>query len=86
LVNEAMACGLPVLVSSRCGCAGDLVRNGENGFVFEPARESKLAERMLLLSTMPDGTRAAMGRRSCEIIAKYSPENWASEVARIVRQ
>src|SRR5205814_8959552 len=35
-VNEAMASGLPVLVSDRCGCAEDLVRDGVNGFAFDP--------------------------------------------------
>jgi glycosyltransferase involved in cell wall biosynthesis len=34
-VNEAMACSKPVLVSDKVGCAVDLVRNGENGFVFK---------------------------------------------------
>jgi 1,2-diacylglycerol 3-alpha-glucosyltransferase len=36
VVNEAMACGLPVLVSDRCGCAPDLVPEGQNGFTFKP--------------------------------------------------
>src|SRR5206468_3929765 len=35
VVNEAMASGLPVLVSDRCGSA-ELVQNGNNGFVFDP--------------------------------------------------
>ncbi len=36
VVNEAMACGLPILLSSHCGCAVDLVRDGHNGFIFDP--------------------------------------------------
>jgi glycosyltransferase involved in cell wall biosynthesis len=36
VVNEAMACGLPVLASERCGCARTLVRDGINGFRFDP--------------------------------------------------
>jgi glycosyltransferase involved in cell wall biosynthesis len=36
VVNEAMAAGLPVLVSDRCGCAPDLVEVGVNGFTFDP--------------------------------------------------
>jgi 1,2-diacylglycerol 3-alpha-glucosyltransferase len=36
VVNEAMASGLPVLVSERCGCAPDLVKNGVNGYTFDP--------------------------------------------------
>ena len=36
VVNEAMAAGLPVLVSERCGCASDLVAHGINGLLFDP--------------------------------------------------
>jgi glycosyltransferase involved in cell wall biosynthesis len=34
VVNEAMATGLPCVVSDRVGCAPDLVKGGETGFVF----------------------------------------------------
>lgn len=34
VVNEAMASGLPAVVSDRVGCAHDLVLNGKTGFVF----------------------------------------------------
>lgn len=33
-VNEALACGRPVLVSDRVGCAPDVVKHGSNGWVF----------------------------------------------------
>jgi len=33
-VNEAMVCGLPILVSNKVGCAADLIEQGKNGFVF----------------------------------------------------
>lgn len=33
-VNEALACGRPVLVSDHVGCAPDLVESGKNGWVF----------------------------------------------------
>lgn len=33
-VNEALACGQPVLVSDRVGCAVDLVRPGQTGEIF----------------------------------------------------
>jgi glycosyltransferase involved in cell wall biosynthesis len=33
--NEAMACGRPVIVSDRCGCAQDLVKEDVNGYIFE---------------------------------------------------
>lgn len=34
VANEACAAGVPVLVSQRAGVAGDLVRDGENGYVL----------------------------------------------------
>jgi glycosyltransferase involved in cell wall biosynthesis len=33
-VNEAMACGLPAIVSEVCGCAPELIINNETGYVF----------------------------------------------------
>jgi glycosyltransferase involved in cell wall biosynthesis len=77
VVNEAMAAGLPVLVSERCGCAPDLVEHGANGFVFDPAQPGELAQRMGELAAMPAEQRAAMGRRSRENIARFSPESFA---------
>ena len=35
VVNEAMACKLPVLVSSSCGCSDDLIKNSLTGFVYK---------------------------------------------------
>ena len=46
VVNEAMASGLPVLVSDRCGCAADLVQEGRNGFTFDPCNVEQLAQLM----------------------------------------
>jgi glycosyltransferase involved in cell wall biosynthesis len=38
VVNEAMACGMPVIVSEKCGCAPDLVQNGKNGISINPLK------------------------------------------------
>lgn len=44
VINEAIIMGLPVVVSSHVGCRADLVREGENGFVFEDNNVIALAE------------------------------------------
>ena len=79
VVNEAMASGLPVLVSNRCGCAADLVKEGENGWTFDPTNGEQMAELMLRISCDEDG-RLKMGNKSQEIIAKWGPERFASGV------
>src|SRR5262249_53133792 len=42
-VNEAMAAGLPVVVSTRCGCHEDLVDVRRNGRLFDPVQPNSLA-------------------------------------------
>lgn len=72
VVNEAMASGLPVLVSNRCGCAPDLVREGENGYAFNPADSDAIAASLDRLPRDP-AVLARMGARSQEIIAQFTP-------------
>lgn len=71
VVNEAMACGLPVLVSDQVGCAEDLVRYGENGYTFDPTDINALAQLMARVIG-DDDKRARMGVESQRIIAGHS--------------
>lgn len=73
VVNEAMAAGLAVLVSDRCGCAPDLVVEGQTGFVFHPGDADQLAS---LLETLSGGSvdLRAMGRAAAERVGRFSPE------------
>ena len=73
VVNEAMNFGLPIIVSDRVGCAEDLVRDGDNGFVFKSGDTEGLthAIRQLVSSAM---LRKQFGLRSSEIIGDFSIE------------
>jgi glycosyltransferase involved in cell wall biosynthesis len=79
VVNEAMASGLPVLVSNRCGCAADLVRDGENGWTFDPTNEEQIADLMLMIAG-DETRRKEMGLRSRKIIAEWGPDRFAAGV------
>jgi glycosyltransferase involved in cell wall biosynthesis len=46
VVNEALACGVPAIVSDQVGCADDLIRTGETGFVFPCGDVAQLSDRM----------------------------------------
>lgn len=76
VVNEAMAAGLPVLVSESTGCARDLVAIGENGYRFSAEDTKQLADLMMQVSALETDLRE-MGRRSQEIIADWSPTRFA---------
>jgi len=85
VVNEALAAGLPVIVSNRCGCAGDLVGHGTNGLLFDATDENQLTESLCRMDRWGVKERATAFNRSEELLAQYSPSNWAEEVIRIVR-
>ena len=52
VVNEAMACGVPAIVSDAVGCAPDLIRDGDTGFVFPAGDTAALANRLNRLAAM----------------------------------
>jgi glycosyltransferase involved in cell wall biosynthesis len=76
VVNEAMASGLPVLVSNRCGCAPDLLMEGINGFSFDPFNTEAIAQAMAAMAMLQEDRRKAMGEESRRIIANWGPERF----------
>lgn len=76
VVNEAMAAGLPVLVSERCGCSADLVVDGGNGFTFDPTDRSTLVQRLYDIAHKED--LSTMGQRSTEIVAGFAPDRFGT--------
>ncbi len=78
VVNEALAARLPVLVSNRCGCAPELIRDGYNGFVFDPLDVKRLADLMVHLSDHP--SLIQMGCNGQEIINRWSVDTFAESI------
>jgi len=58
-VNEALACGVPVVVSDRVGCAPDLVEGGDNGRVFASGDADALRAALSGLLTDPERLKNA---------------------------
>jgi phosphatidylinositol alpha 1,6-mannosyltransferase len=79
-VNEAMACGLPVIASSVAGCTADLVEDDWNGRVVRAGDISEFAHAMNELAR-DAALRSLMGRRGTERILRYSPEACAAGIA-----
>jgi glycosyltransferase involved in cell wall biosynthesis len=80
VVNEAMAAGLPVLVSSACGCVASLVQHGCNGFVFDPAVEGELTLTLSRFASQTEQARRAMAARSQEIISCWDLDRFVNSV------
>ena len=79
VVNEAAACGLPLVLSDRVGAAHDLLRDGENGFLVDAGRRRRerpaLSEISLRIRRMRQtrSGRARASSRATGATARASP-------------
>jgi len=80
VVNEAMACKLPIIISDAAGCAEDLVEDTWNGYKFSSGDTSHLATLMENMAG-DEKRRQEMGGHSYERTQQYSPEICANGIA-----
>jgi glycosyltransferase involved in cell wall biosynthesis len=74
VVNEAMACGVPAVVSDAVGCGPDLIEAGSTGAVFPLGNISALAEAIqATLALEPSSVRRHLSKK----MAAYSPASAA---------
>jgi len=84
VVLEAMAFGKPVICSQLAG-AVEMVKDGENGFTFNPARDKPEALSELLRKFIDDpGLARRMGQRSKKMASLHTPESVANHIKYIV--
>jgi glycosyltransferase involved in cell wall biosynthesis len=77
VVNEAMACGLPAIVSDAAGCAEDLVVEGETGTTFPCGDVPALAHQIQVVASALSGDRRRYAGTVSARIARYSAESAA---------
>ena len=79
VVNEAMLCHLPVIVSTKCGCQPELVQEGVNGFSFDPNNKLMLTK---LMQEFANGNYNIKSMRevSFAIVRKHSPSIIAQNI------
>jgi glycosyltransferase involved in cell wall biosynthesis len=80
VVNEAMACALPVICSRVAGCVDDLVEDRCNGRIIPASDVDHLAHAMQELAQHSE-LREAMGQSGRNRIRRYSPEVCAAGIA-----
>jgi glycosyltransferase involved in cell wall biosynthesis len=85
VVDEAMACGLPVVSTRAAGEIHRRVTNGTTGFVVPAGDPHSLSARMALLAGDPQ-LRLTLGRRAARRVAWQSPDVWAQQFERVVAE
>ena len=83
VVNEAMASGLPVAISNRCGCAEVLVEDGVTGLLFDPYDTAAITQALNRLTATDAGSAfAAHGRARVDA---WGPARFGNGMADAVR-
>jgi 1,2-diacylglycerol 3-alpha-glucosyltransferase len=80
VVNEAMAVGLPVLLSDECGCLPDLLVQNENGWRFNPYHANELLNILNDINVLDREMLYKMGGCSKVLIDFYSVDTWAEKI------
>lgn len=76
VINESMACGLPVITTDRCIAGLELVKNGNNGYIVPVNDVLELAEKINQTLANEDECKK-MGQNSISVIRDYTIENMA---------
>lgn len=74
VVNEAMACGLPIITTTKCVAGQELVQDGWNGYIVEAENERTLKEKIGYLLNHPDIAKQ-FGKNSLKKIQGYTIED-----------
>jgi glycosyltransferase involved in cell wall biosynthesis len=74
VVNEAMASGLPILLSNQINAADTLLMEGINGYSFCPADANEIKEKIIQFIDLPNYTKKSMSDNSLRIIDSMSYE------------
>ncbi len=75
VVNEAMACGIPALVSDQVGCGPDLVSEGVTGRIYPMGDVAALAQRLMDLSRRPQELRTMGAAARQRVLSGYTVEH-----------
>lgn len=77
VVNEAIAAGLPCLVSRSCGCSVDLINHGVTGWIFDPTDPVNLVATMLMAEHQTANQRNSLISAARRQLSNFSPATFA---------
>lgn len=79
VVNEAMACGLPVLTTNRCGAGLEMIKPGKNGWIIPVEDEKALENRMTFMCELSRSELTKYADYAIETAKEYTFQKMAEK-------
>ena len=80
VANEAMAAGLPILLSDKFNAAGTLLKDGVNGYIFDPYNLAAIQQKLMDFIGLPLPAKKEMSANSLKIIGGMGYENMGDQL------
>ncbi|MEY4573015.1 MAG: hypothetical protein RLZ10_2285, partial [Bacteroidota bacterium] len=81
-VNEALACGIPVIVSDKCGSSKDLVKHEENGLIFESDNCQDLIQKMEMMCN--NDFRNGLAAKATDSLKNYTYQSFKTALDQLL--
>ncbi|MGB5830585.1 MAG: glycosyltransferase family 4 protein [Thiohalocapsa sp.] len=85
VIEEAMACSLPIISTDAAGDISARIKDGINGYIVPSEAPAMLAAAMSSISRS-DEFRQSMGRAAAASVVNHTPEQWAMNFEDMTRK
>jgi glycosyltransferase involved in cell wall biosynthesis len=83
VVHEFAASGFPLLLSDKVGAKDTFLKEGSNGYSFEPDATTGIKEQMKKMIALTDAQLLEMGEASHRLAQSVSPAKWVNTLMKI---
>ena len=85
VINEAMACGLPIIGSIYSQAAEEMIADGKTGWLFDPRDQQSFLKVLTEAIDTPPETLEKMGNRSIQIIRNFTPKMVSDRIIEVLK-
>ena len=86
VVNEAIASGLPCIISKNCGCAVDLIKHNNTGLIFDPHNTKELSLCMKKIENQNKKEREKMVSLARHNLENFNLESFSINLKKAINQ